>query len=298
MKKTKHVPVLLEELVKGMRIEPNQVVVDATLGGGGHAKVVTKKMESGTFFGFDVSEEAVKSFKEKLQESENKELKSVLINDNFRNAEKHIRSNGFESIDTLYADLGFSTDQLDEDLSFKKDGELDLRLDKTLPIKAKDLVNGLYEQELIKLFEVNADEKLAKPIAREIIYRRKNSLFETKKELVGAILYVLQKFKVPEHSRNGKPEARIFQALRIAVNDEFGAIKELLNEGFELLKIGGRIGIISFHSGEDRLVKRKFKTLVKDNKAKWIEELVVPTKGEIRKNRKASSAKLRIIEKI
>lgn len=313
--KSKHMPVLLNEIIETLDVQTGEIVIDATLGGGGHALKIIEKLDGkGVFFGFDVDRKAIENFGERLMDLDFKIGKSqdnniesyvkgglnvYLLNSNFRNVDSvnEILTEK-EKVTKIYADLGFSTDQLEENLSFRSEGVLDMRMDENLQVKAKDLVNGMYKGELISMFETNSDERLARPIANEIIYRRNKKPIETKKEMTDLITYVVEKYKIPEKDRSYTPEARIFQSLRIAVNDEFGALREFTEKSFQLLDEKGRMGIVSFHSGEDRIVKKAFQALVKEEKAEWVEKLVVPSKKEINRNFKSRSAKLRVISKV
>jgi 16S rRNA (cytosine1402-N4)-methyltransferase len=287
----KHTTVLKKELIDNLNIQNGQVIVDCTFGGGGHTKEIINKIESGVIYTFDLDKEALENMNK--DEFKKEGIKVIPIKDNFRNIANHV-----QEADVIYADLGFSTNQLDKEISFKSNGELDLRIDKSLNIKAKDLVNALYEKELVNIFINNADEKLARPIAKEITRYRKNKLIENKEELRGIIREVVEREKINKNDRLFNPEARIFQALRIAVNDEYNALGDLLKESFNILKVNGRLGIISFHSGEDRIVKKYMKTQIANAQAKWVVEKLRPNEQELRNNSKSHSAILRIIEKI
>lgn len=290
--KTKHVPVLLDELINSLDIQDEDIVVDATLGGGGHAKKVLEKLNgNGVFYGFDLNPKSVESF-DNWAKINKREVR--LVNSNFANIKDLLQNIIRPS--KIYADLGFSTDQLDEFISYKKEGELDLRLDKNLNIKAKDLLNVLYEKELAKLFEDYADIKFAKQLAKQIIKERKKKLFENKSDLVS----ILEKFIVDFHisDKDSKFVQKVFQALRIAVNEEYGKLEKFLNDSFDILKVNGRIAVIDFHSGEDRIVKKFFMNKVKEGKAQWIEKLTIPSNNEIKRNPKSRSAKMRAIIKL
>ncbi|MCA9385280.1 16S rRNA (cytosine(1402)-N(4))-methyltransferase RsmH [Candidatus Dojkabacteria bacterium] len=310
---TKHIPVLLHQLVESLEIKPGDVVVDATLGGGGHANETLKKLEGdGVFIAFDTDEEAITRFEGVLKDGgfksltdedgvvtlEKSSLRIHLINRNFRTLEKSLSKLNITKVSKVYADLGFSTDQLNKSLSYKVDGELDLRMDAGLQVKAADLLNVLFEKELISIFENYADEQLAKPLAREIVKRRKEKLFETKEDLNLVIRELVERFNIQQSSRNFSPEPRIYQALRIAVNDEYGALEEFIENSFTILAPQGLMGIISFHSGEDRIVKKLSKDYIRSGKAIWKNELVQPSKSEIRANKKSRSAKLRVVQRV
>ncbi|MBD3362592.1 16S rRNA (cytosine(1402)-N(4))-methyltransferase RsmH [Candidatus Dojkabacteria bacterium] len=303
----KHIPVLLDELINKLSIKPGDNIIDATLGGGGHALEAIEHLDrKGNFVGIDVDKKAINDFGDLLKRKEYElvqekiyfkdKLKIYLVKDNFRNINNIIERIGIDEVSVIYADLGFSTNQLEENLSFKGKGKLDLRMDESLQVTARDLVNGMYQKELEDIFRQYADEKLSQDIAKQIIQERQNSKITTKEKLREIIQDVVQK-KRKDTKRLNKTEQRIFQALRISVNDELNALRELCDKSFDLLSAGGKLGIISFHSGEDRIVKHKMKDWVKSGKCKWVNELIRPTNQEIKKNPKSRSAKLRIVRK-
>lgn len=286
----KHTTVLKTELVEYLNLRDGNTVIDCTFGGGGHSEEVINKLNSGTLVVFDLDDKALENTR-KLN-TINKKILIEAIKDNFRNLNKHCKQ-----ADAIYADLGFSTNQLENEISYKQEGDLDLRLDKSLGVSAKDLVNGMYEKELEKIFIEYSDEKLSKQIAREIVISRKKKLIENKQELRDIIKNTVLKSNIKRSQRSYSPEARIFQALRIAVNDEYSALKELLKNGFEILNTHGRLGIISFHSGEDRIVKSFMKSIVEQGLGTWIVKKLRPSEKEISENSKSHSAILRVIEK-
>jgi len=217
-----------------------------------------------------------------------------VINDNFINISKYIKGN----VNGIIADLGFSTDELNSipGLSFLKDEELDMRFDKNLTVKAADLINALYADELEKLFTKFGDVGFAKKLAKEIVEARKVKLITKTSELNTLIQKI-----VPFGLRKGDnkhPEAKVYQALRITVNDELNSLSRFLALGFDLLGPGGKFAIITFHSGEDRIVKNYFRDLVKAEEAKFVAQLIKPNQEEIITNKNSRSAHLRVIEKV
>ncbi|MCA9383175.1 16S rRNA (cytosine(1402)-N(4))-methyltransferase RsmH [Candidatus Dojkabacteria bacterium] len=300
--KTKHKTVLLQEAVDSLNIKPRGTYIDVTLGGGGHSLEILKQMDyQGKLIAFDLDAEAIKRFEALLIENniKNENLEVIIVNDNFIELESVLLKNKITKVDGILADLGLSTDQyLDSNIgiSFLENSELDMRIDKTKQVKAKDLLNGLYEKELIKLFEDLADIKFAKQLAREIVQYRKDKSIETTKDLKAIVQKV-----VPFSYRKGvqrNPEAKVFQALRIAVNDELLNLRSLLPLAFETLDFGGRLAVISFHSGEDRIVKNFFREKKDNNKIEYVFKLLTPSEEEQKANPRSSSAKLRVVEKI
>lgn len=300
--KTKHKTVLLQEAVDSLNIKPRGTYIDVTLGGGGHSLEILKQMDyQGKLIAFDLDAEAIKRFEALLIENDikNENLEVIIVNDNFIELESVLLKNKITKVDGILADLGLSTDQyLDSNIgiSFLENSELDMRIDKTKQVKAKDLLNGLYEKELIKLFEDLADIKFAKQLAREIVQYRKDKSIETTKDLKAIVQKV-----VPFSYRKGvqrNPEAKVFQALRIAVNDELLNLRSLLPLAFETLDFGGRLAVISFHSGEDRIVKNFFREKKDNNKIEYVFKLLTPSEEEQKANPRSSSAKLRVVEKI
>lgn len=300
--KTKHKTVLLQEAVDSLNIKPRGTYIDVTLGGGGHSLEILKQMDyQGKLIAFDLDAEAIKRFEALLIENniKNENLEVIIVNDNFIELESVLLKNKITKVDGILADLGLSTDQyLDSNIgiSFLENSELDMRIDKTKQVKAKDLLNGLYEKELIKLFEDLADIKFAKQLAREIVQYRKDKSIETTKDLKAIVQKV-----VPFSYRKGvqrNPEAKVFQALRIAVNDELLNLRSLLPLAFETLDFGGRLAVISFHSGEDRIVKNFFREKKDNNKIEYVFKLLTPSEEEQKANPRSSSAKLRVVKKI
>lgn len=303
---TKHRTVLLNETIEWLEISEGGIYVDATLGGGGHTLHMLSQADEITVIAFDVDLDSIDQFKAKLvgegYKVDGEKLKKgnkvvIIVNENFRNFTGALKKLEIDLIDGVIADLGFSSDQLEgTGMSFLNDEPLDMRLDKDLQVTAKDLVNGLYPKELVKLFEKLGDVRFAKRLANLIAKKRSIKPIETTKEL----REIVQKI-VPFYKRTGTnkhPDAKVFQALRIAVNDELNALQEFLPQGFEALREGGVFSVISFHSGEDKIVKSFFSKLVSDSKAIHTQKLIRPTKKEVESNPRSRSAKLRIISKL
>ncbi len=304
---TIHIPVLKREAIEALGIEPGGAYVDATLGGGGHAFEIISKMKGrGNLLVIDSSLEAIENFKKTLISEGfksnssryfKKDLNVYLENDNFANFKNIVSKYSLNRINGILADLGLSTDQIYAipGISYMKEGDLDMRLDKSLQVKASDLLNGLYKKELERLFKELADVEFAKELSKEIISWRANKLFSTTKDLRDLIQKV-----VPKEDRKGtrkNPEAKVFQALRIAVNNELGSLRSFLPQALEALSPGGKIVIISFHSGEDRIVKKFIRDHQDNIQIAEEERLVRASLSEINNNPRSSSAKMRVFSK-
>ncbi len=292
-----HNSVLLRESINLLGVNLGQNIVDATLGAGGHSKEFIKIIgKNGSYLGIDIDREAIDHFEKLITKLKLKTKIMRLVNDNYRNIDEILKQEKFPPPDVIFADLGLSSSQIDTFMSFKEEGELDMRLNKDLKVTAADLVNGLYAHELENMFTKNSDEPLAHLIAKAIVTARKISPIKTKQQLTKIIQSVSDRVK-NTNARADHSAARIFQSLRIAVNDEYGAIDQFIRKAFESLKKDGRLGLISFHSGEDRIVKHNFQKLIKENKADWGSKLCTPGEEEIKKNKRSKGAKLRIIVK-
>lgn len=289
-----HTSVLLKETIELLNIKPGEKYIDATLGGGGHYFAIWEK--GGIVLGIDLDQEALDYVREKIKNQKTKNNEPVTIKGNFKDIDKIAKDQGFGEVSGIIFDLGVSAHQLDvakRGFSFQKEGPLDMRMDQDLNVQAKDLVNVLTERELSDLFLNFGEEKFARGIVKNIILSRKVKPIETTTELSGIIDQ-----SVPGNKKI-EAEARIFQALRIAINNELENIEIALSKAFNLLKKEGRIAVISFHSLEDRIVKKQF--------VKWKEESkgiiltkkpIVPGLEEIERNSKSRSAKLRVLEKL
>lgn len=286
---------MLKEALRDLQIKKGRWYVDCNLGGGGHTTGILEA--GGNVLGIDLDPDAIwevtKNLKHYLDEG-----KLKLANTNFANIADAVKDNGVVQVSGVLFDLGVSTHQLEEaqrGFSFNADAPLDMRMDNSKGVSAKDLVNGLYEKELAELFWKLGEENFSKPIAREIVKYREKKSIETTNELAQIVLSVRRR------SPNDRthPATRIFQALRIAVNDELNSLKEALPNAFSVLEPGGRIAVISFHSLEDRIVKNYFKELDMQKAGKLITEKPIETsEEEASENPRSRSAKLRVIEKI
>ena len=298
----KHKSVLLDEVIKYLNIQGDGLYVDATVGYAGHSGEVLKRLnEKGFLFAFDQDTEAIKYSNDKLSEIGDN---FIIIKSNFADMKKYID----KKVDGIMFDLGVSSPQLDEaerGFSFHKDAELDMRMDKSNPLNAKIVVNEYSFDKLVDIFYRYGEEKYAKSIAKAIIDNRP---INTTLELAEVI-----KNSVPISYRNkSHPARKVFQAIRIEVNHELDILENALKDAFDLLKVGGRLSVISFHSLEDKIVAHVFKELCSDDesakklpivpdelkaKAKKIVKLT-PSEEELDDNNRSRSSKLRVIERI
>lgn len=299
MKMDYHNPVLLKETVDGLKIKPDGIYVDVTFGGGGHSKEILRRLgPSGKLFGFDQDEDALANA---LSDE-----RFVLIPENFRYIKRFLRFHGVKTVDGILADLGVSSHQFDvpeRGFSTRFDANLDMRMSKKNELDAFKVVNEYDEANLKRVFLDYGELKAALAIARTIIEAREKKTINTTDELK----IILSKY-LPEQFKN-KILAQIYQAIRIEVNQEMNVLKEFLEQSLELLKHGGRLSVISYHSLEDRLVKRYIKNGMFEGEPerdffgnfsvpfKSIEKLIVPGEAEIKENNRARSAKLRVAEK-
>ena len=299
MKMEYHNPVLLKETVAGLNIKTDGIYVDVTFGGGGHSKEILRRLGSnGKLFGFDQDEDALANA---LSDE-----RFVLIPENFRYIKRFLRFQGVKSVDGILADLGVSSHQFDvpeRGFSTRFDADLDMRMSKKNDLNAFKVVNEYQEANLKRVFLDYGELKIAPALARTIIEAREIKTIATTDELK----IVLTKF-LPEQFKN-KILAQIYQAIRIEVNQEMDVLKEFLEQSLEILKPQGRLSVISYHSLEDRLVKRFMKNGLFEGEPqrdffgnfsvpfKSIEKLTVPGEAEIKENNRARSAKLRVAEK-
>lgn len=286
-----HIPVLLKETIDFLNIKKGSKYIDATLGGGGHSLQIAKK--GGRILGIDQDPEAVE-FAQKNFVSNGLEI--ITERASFTHLEEVAIKHGFKPASGILFDLGVSSFQFDtphRGFSFQEDSALDMRMDPDLAVTAKDLVNGLTENELEKLFTVYGEENWSKAIAKKIAASRLHNQIKTTGELAGLIEQTVG-FKEHIH-----PATRVFQALRIAVNDEINSLKDALPQAFDTLESGGRLVVISFHSLEDRVVKTNFNDLERDGKVVILTpKPILPDGEEADQNPRSRSAKLRAIEKI
>ena len=314
MAEFKHVTVLLNEAVENLKIKPDGVYVDCTLGGGGHTrKILSQLNENGRLFSFDQDRTAIE-YNQKSLDNQLQSGKLTLVKDNFRNIKKRLNDLGVSKIDGAVYDLGVSSPQFDvaqRGFSYKLEAPLDMRMDQGQALTAKQIVNEWSFNDLVRIFSRYGEEKFAKSIARKIEKQRQLQPIQTTTELVEVI-----KAGIPARARRtgGHPAKRVFQALRIAVNDELGALEASLEQVLEMLNIDGRVSVITFQSLEDRLVKSMFKekTSLPDlpqglpvipqgmevDYRLVNRKPILPTKSEIETNHRAHSAKLRVIERI
>ena len=297
-----HVPVMLSECIEGLSIKPDGIYVDATFGGGGHSREVIRQLTTGRLFGVDQDEEARKNA-EQFDSG-----KFTFIDSNFRHLNRFLKLEGIEKLDGLLADLGVSSHQIDKaerGFSTRFDAMLDMRMNRSQELTAKKIINVYPRRDLQLVLGNYGEIRNARTLADNIIRARIEAPVHTTGELVN----ILKRF-VPANKRN-KYYAQVFQALRIEVNDELGALKDLLNQSVDLLKSGGRLVIMAYHSLEDRLIKNFINTgsfegrEVKDfygNTQKPFKAItrkpIMASDIEVRENKRARSARLRIAEKI
>lgn len=295
-----HKPVLLMESVDGLNIKPDGVYVDVTFGGGGHAREILARLgPKGRLIAFDQDEDALQNTIE--------DERFLLINQNFRYLRRFLRFHGYTEVDGVLADLGVSSHQFDEasrGFSTRFDGKLDMRMDTSKSLSAYEVVNSYEEKQLASIFKLYGELRQAPAMARIIVSSRKESPIETTEQLKE----VLQGF-LPPHRKN-KILAQLYQAIRIEVNEELEVLKEFLMQTSQVLRKGGRLSVISYHSLEDRLVKRYMRDGLFEGQPerdiygrvevpfKRVGKFIVPSKKEIKENNRARSAILRIAEKL
>lgn len=307
-----HVPVLLKEVIEGLNINPDGIYVDLTLGRAGHSQAILAKLNKGLLVGIDRDLEAIRAAKEIL--AKQKRL-YIIRNANFKDVDLILDELNIRKIDGALLDLGVSSPQFDDPnrgFSYRYEARLDMRMDQKQSFSAYDIINSYSEEKLTYIFKEYGDEKFARSIAKNIVNARKIKPIETTFDLVE----IIKSSKPSRELRKiGHPAKQVFQALRIEVNDEFNALKEVLDKITERLNIHGRLAIITFHSGEDRIVKTYFKKLAViegDRSAPPINpknleqpkfrlvnrKAIEPSEEEKERNHRATSAKLRIIERI
>lgn len=295
-----HNPVLLKETVDGLNIKPDGVYVDVTFGGGGHSREIMSRLgENGKLIAFDQDEDALQNAID--------DDRFLLINENFRNIKRFLRFHGIKEVDGILGDFGVSSHQFDvaeRGFSTRFDAELDMRMNRRGDLSAYHVVNEYDEQDLKRVFVQYGELKNGGAMANVIVSARKDKQIRNTEQLK----QVLSKF-LPAHKSN-KILAQIYQAIRIEVNQEIDVLREFLEQSLEILKPGGRLSVISYHSLEDRLVKRYMRNGMFEGEPerdmfgrfevpfKIIEKLIVPTEEEIAINNRARSAKLRVAEKI
>ncbi|MCJ7827519.1 16S rRNA (cytosine(1402)-N(4))-methyltransferase RsmH [Patescibacteria group bacterium] len=289
-----HEPVLMAESIALLKVQKGKKYIDATLGGGGHAAQIV--LQGGELLGLDVDPQALAFSRKRLGLACPPSASCwKIVKANFAHLKKTAFENGFESVSGVLFDLGVSSHQLEtakRGFSFRLPAQLDMRMDPDLQVTARDLVNGLVEKELCFLFERYGEEPRAKQFARAITKQRQASPIETTVQLAALIE------RIAGHRGKTHPATRVFQALRIAVNDELIGLDQALPQAFSLLEKGGRLVVISFHSLEDRAVKRYFGELVKKDKAALLtDKPLSASKAEVKTNSRSRSAKLRAVLK-
>lgn len=307
MSEFKHIPVLFNETIDALNVRPDGIYVDCTAGGGGHCAAVAERLTTGRIIAIDQDPEAVANLQERFKNNG----RVTIVHDNFVNISSILENLGINGVDGIMADLGVSSHQLDTDergFSFHKDAPLDMRMSME-GMSAADLVNTASQSELQKIIYTYGEEKFAPSIARNIVKAREKKPIETTFELVDII-----KASMPmKAKRDGHPARKTFQALRIEVNGELEKLERALDEMFEALNPSGRIAIITFHSLEDRIVKKKFNKFCegcicppefpvcvcgRKPRGKLPFKSKAPTENEVGENFRAHSARLRAIEKI
>lgn len=307
MSEFKHIPVLFNETIDALNIRPDGTYVDCTAGGGGHCAAVAEKLTTGRIIAIDQDPEAIENLNERFKDNG----RVTVVHDNFVNIEAILKKLDIDGVDGIMADLGVSSHQLDTDergFSFHKDAPLDMRMSME-GMSAADLVNTASQQELQRIIYTYGEEKFAPSIARNIVKAREIKPIETTFELVDII-----KNSMPmKAKRDSHPARKTFQALRIEVNGELEKLDKALDSMFEVLNPSGRIAIITFHSLEDRMVKKKFNKFCegcvcppefpvcvcgRKPRGKLPFKSKAPTENEVGENFRSHSARLRAIEKI
>ena len=304
-----HRSVLLDECIEGLNIKPDGIYVDGTLGGAGHSSEIVKRLnKNGRLIGIDQDEDAIRAASERLKGFDN----VTIVRSNYENMKSILNELGIEKVDGILLDLGVSSYQLDtadRGFSYKYDADLDMRMDKRQTLTAKDIVNGYSEKELFRIIRDYGEDNFAQNIAKHIVRARGDKPIETTYELNEII-----KAAIPAKMRvNGHPSKRTFQAIRIECNRELEVLKNTMDDMIDLLTVGGRLVIITFHSLEDRIVKTvmkkqenpctcppSFPVCVCGNVSKGkviTKKPILPSEREREENSRSKSAKLRIFEK-
>lgn len=291
---TIHKPVLLNEVIKFLNPEPGNNFIDCTFGGGGHSAEILKKIApQGKLLAIDADVE-VKNRKSKIKDNQD----VIFVNDNFRNLEKIVEENFSYPVNGILMDLGLSSDQLENSgrgFTFQRDEPLDMRFDVSKETNAADILNFGSLDYLINIFKNYGELRLAEKLARKIVESRKRKKFQTTFDLTAAV----DEAGVKARSQKINSATLVFQALRIAVNDELNALKNVLPLAENILAPGGRLAVISFQALEDRIVKNYFRDGARAKRIKLLtKKPIAPTRAEVLANPRSRSAKLRVIEKI
>ena len=305
-----HISVLKDELINNLNLKEDSIIVDGTLGYAGDSSIILERIKKGFLFAFDQDSEAIEYSTNVLNKIG---TNFTIIKSNFVNLKQELNKRGIEKIDGAIFDLGVSSPQLDNGrrgFSYHEDARLDMRMDKDNPLDAYYVVNNYDLNDLTRIFRDYGEDKFAYQIAKKIVKQREEKPIETTLELVEVI-----KSEVPEKVKRKKhPAKQIFQAIRIEVNHELDVIKPALEQALEMLNVGGRVEVITFHSLEDKIVKKYFKEVCSiDDKIKGLPNIpkeylpdfklvvnkaIIPTDKELENNNRARSAKLRIIERV
>lgn len=303
----KHYPVLLKETIELLNINPDGIYVDMTLGGGGHSEAILQRLKSGKLFGFDQDIYAINKAKSRLKNYPN----FIAINANFSNANEELLSRNVDQVDGIVFDLGVSSfqfDQAERGFSYRFDAPLDMRMNQQQNLSAEIVVNTYSQEELETIFFKYGEEKFSRNITKNIVKYRNKETIKTTFQLVDIIKKSLP---AKELSKKGHPAKKIFQALRIEVNQELAILENSLRAAIDLLKPNGRLAVITFHSLEDRICKQLFRELstiyIPKNVPIIIDEepliklinrkVITADEEELRENNRSHSAKLRVIEK-
>jgi len=304
----KHISVLLEESIDSLNLREDSIVVDATLGYGGHSSNILARIKKGFLFAFDQDSEAIRHSTSRLNKIG---TNFTIIKSNFVNLREELQKRNVNKVDAILFDLGVSSPQLDEKergFSYHLDAKLDMRMDQENAKTAYDVVNSYSKEKLVEIFYKYGEDKFSRNIAKKIVEYRQTKPIETTLELVGIIKSAVPiKFRKEKH-----PAKQIFQAIRIEVNNELDILIPTLEQALSILNVGGRIAVITFHSLEDKIVKNYFKEKCKiDSKVKGLPVIpeeylphfkmvssIVPSEEEIKQNPRSRSAKLHIVEKI
>lgn len=296
-----HVPVLLKESIEGLAIQPGGDYLDLTFGGGGHSREILKHLGEGRLMGFDQDEDALVNVPE--------DDRFIFVNHNFRYLRNFVRYYGWNRVDGILADLGVSSHEFDKaerGFSFRFEAELDMRMNRRNSLKASDVLNGYAEETLLNIFRNYGEVDNAGRLVRSIMKSRQEKEILSSEDLYQAILPCVPKMKEKKYL------AKVYQALRIEVNGELDALKEMLEQTVQLLKPGGRLVVITYHSLEDRIVKnflrsgnvngKEEKDLIYGQVVNAFElvnrKIILPSEEEIARNPRARSAKLRIARKL
>ena len=303
-----HITVLLNEAIEELNINKDGIYVDMTLGGGGHSSLILSHLDKGYLYSFDVDDYSILRAKEKLDKTG--KTNYTIIKSNFRNLKSELNKLGVEEVDGVLYDLGVSSfdfDMPEKGFSYNYDGKLDMRMDQSIKKSAWNIVNEYSYDELSKIIYKYGGENYSREIAREIVKERTNKPINTTFELVDVIKKALPQ---KELNKKGHPAKKTFQALRVYVNDELGALEESLNQAIEITRSGGRIVVIDFQPEEDMIVKNVFKKNYTPVNIKGLpvnpeepilkritKKPITPSEEEIKNNNRSHSAMMRVVEK-